>query len=136
LETVLAAMCVVLAYGWLGTDQWSLPSWLPAPVLLVVAGVLLLAALALGWLSEHPGTAAVRSVAMANGGTALVFLVWAIIGIGAGIELRVLLAVTAILLATLAAMQYARSGAGRRRRPARKPSHGPPPQRGSAPPPA
>ncbi len=107
LETVLTVMCVVLAYGLLGTDRWRLPSWLSTPVLLVVALVLLLAAVVLWWLAGRPGPAAVRGVALANGVTTLAFLAWAIIGLGAGIQLRILLAVTAVLLGVLAATQHA-----------------------------
>jgi hypothetical protein len=106
LETVLAAMCVVLAYGLLGTDQWKLPSWLSTPVLLVVGVLLLLAAVILWRLSGRPDAAAVRTVAIANGVTILIFVLWAIIGLGAGTQLRILLTLTAILLGALAVMQY------------------------------
>ncbi|WP_131732266.1 hypothetical protein [Actinomadura formosensis] len=107
LETVLTVVCVVLAYGLWGTDGWRVPSWLSTPVLLVVALVLLLAAVVLWWLSGRPAPAAVRAVAVANGVTALTFLAWAIIGLGAGIQLRILLAATTVLLGVLATTQYA-----------------------------
>lgn len=107
LETVLTVVCVVLAYGLLGTGRWRMPSWLSTPVLLVVALVLLLAAVMLWWLSGRPDPVVVRAVAVANGVTALAFLAWAIIGLGAGIQLRILLAATAVLLGILATTQYA-----------------------------
>ncbi|MBB4917386.1 hypothetical protein [Streptosporangium saharense] len=106
LETVLTVVCVILAYGLLGTDRWRVPSWLSTPVLLVVAIALLLAAALLWWLSDRPIPAAVRAVAVANGVTALAFLTWAIIGLGADVRLRVLLAVTAVLLGVLATTQF------------------------------
>ncbi|MEV4098076.1 hypothetical protein [Streptosporangium saharense] len=106
LETVLTVVCVILAYGLLGTDRWRVPSWLSTPVLLAVALALLLAAALLWWLSDRPAPAAVRAVAVANGVTALVFLAWAIIGLGADVRLRVLLAVTAVLLGVLATTQF------------------------------
>ncbi|MFF4989544.1 hypothetical protein ACFY19_20295 [Streptosporangium saharense] len=108
LETVLTVVCVILAYGLLGTDRWRVPSWLSTPVLLAVAIALLLAAALLWWLSDRPAPApaAVRAVAVANGVTAMAFLAWAIIGLGADVRLRVLLAVTAILLVVLATTQF------------------------------
>lgn len=106
LEMVLTVGCVILAYGLLGTDRWRVPSWLSTPVLSAVALALLLAAALLWWLSDRPAPAAVRAVAVANGVTALVFLAWAITGLGADVRLRVLLAVTAVLLGVLATTQF------------------------------
>ncbi|GAA4241621.1 hypothetical protein GCM10022254_71230 [Actinomadura meridiana] len=109
LETVLAAMSVVLAYDLLGTGEWRTPSWLSTPIWLAVVLVLLLAAALLWWLSDHPAPAAVRAVAIANGVTTLTFLAWAISGLGTGLQLRVLLAATAVLLGALATAQYTRA---------------------------
>ena len=109
LETVLALLCVALAYGLLGTDRWLLPSWLSVPLLFVVAVVLLLVAVALWWIARRPERATVRAVAVANAITALIFLAWAITGLGAGTALRTTLAVSAILLAALATAQYTRA---------------------------
>lgn len=109
LETVLALLCVVLAYGLLGTDRWLLPSWLSVPLLLVVAVVLLLVAVALWWIAGRPDRGTVRAIAVANAVTALVFVAWAIAGLGAGTALRLVLAVSAVLLGALAAVEYARA---------------------------
>jgi multisubunit Na+/H+ antiporter MnhF subunit len=109
LETVLAVTCALLAYGLLGTDRWSLPPWLSAPLLTAAAAVLLVAAVALWWLAGRPGPGVVRAVAIANAVTTVAFVVWAIAGWGAGSQLRILAAMAAVLLGALATVQYARA---------------------------
>ena len=118
LETALAVACAVLAFGLLGTDRWRLPPWLGTPALIVIAVVLLLAAVVLWWLAGRPDSDTVRAVAIANGVTTVVILAWALAGLGTGVEMRVLLAATAVLLGALAATQYAHA---QRHSPGRRP---------------
>ncbi|GAA1674993.1 hypothetical protein GCM10009765_25370 [Fodinicola feengrottensis] len=106
LETVLAAASLMLAYRLLGTDRWTLPGWLGSPALVAFALVLLVVAVALGWLSVRPEAPVVRMIALANGMTAAIMLVWGLAGLGAGGQFRTLLAVAGLLLAVLAGAQF------------------------------
>jgi hypothetical protein len=106
IEALLAMICLVLAWQLAGTEEWVLPSWLGTPALLAAAGVLVIAAVGLCWMAGRPAPGAVRGVGIGNALTAVACLIWAVLGLGAGTELRVLVGLTALTLAALSATQF------------------------------
>ena len=105
-EALLAMICLVLALRLAGTDEWVLPSWLGTPALVAVAVVLVGAAAGLCWMAGRAAPGAVRGVGIGNALTAVACLIWAVLGLGAGTELRVLVSLTAVALAALSATQF------------------------------
>jgi hypothetical protein len=105
-EALLAMICLVLALRLAGTDEWVLPSWLGTPALVAVAVVLVVAAAGLCWMAGWAAPGAVRGVAIGNAVTATACLIWAVLGFGAGTELRVLVGLTTVALAALSATQF------------------------------
>jgi hypothetical protein len=104
-----AAMELVLAVGCLAVavlaEPATLPAWFAPPVAIAVAAVLVLAAVVLHALAGRPDPAVLRAVAVANAVTAAIVLLVALLGLGAGVDLRIGLAVAAIVVAGLATVQ-------------------------------
>jgi hypothetical protein len=104
MELLLAAGCLAVAVL---AAPVALPAWFAPPVALVVAVVLVIAAVVLHLLARRPDPAVLRAVGLANAATAAVVLLVALLGLGAGVGLRIGLAAAAIVVAGLAVRQLA-----------------------------
>jgi len=101
-ELLLALGCVAVAVL---PDPETLPWWFSRPLAVAAAIVLVIAALVLLLLARRPEPVLLRAVAAANAVTAVVVLLAAALGLGASTGLRVGLAVAAIVIAGLAAVE-------------------------------
>lgn len=104
-EFVLAALCLWLAARPPRSGGWALPEWAGAPLMVGVAGVLVLVGVALLVLAGRVEPATLRAVSMGNGATAVALFALAGLDIGAGPLLRLGLAVAGVVVGALALTQ-------------------------------
>jgi hypothetical protein len=104
LDSAIAVLSLVLA-STPSAGAWARPAWLGAPVLFVMAAVLVLFAAGLLVLARRPDESALRALGIGNGVSAAVVAIWVLADPAFGSALRVVLLVVAASLAAVAVAQ-------------------------------